>query len=986
MANSLTEAAQNASSYSAPVKKECKFCGKDGLLILPLRCATLPLQAGAPALPAEVGGKLKSVAITKSSYTLRMGRTGYLYMLVNRKGALSWQCYIGTPSGYWAQFAASAPPLEPPEFTCEPNTCGINASMIAIHEAADVATAYLLFTPSPLTEAMLSEKQLKSITKAEELCSKGQMVKFSPASWVTGTYKQPNCLDAAGVGTHLAEYAVYNDSKHPLSSPLAKAMLGATFPLMTKGDEPVSESVAKAAAVPHLVRLGPLKNYMFEKKAVAVAMYDNIGIAQELNDFRNDALNKVEDFLAAPDAEKISNRWKYQTLQAIQEVKSGFENGVVSDVMGREASSELFIIARHEPCFPDDPEELHNYKYFPGHYAETYEQGRAAWDKQFPEKAKARDAEVARFRAEQPKRIARAKEAAKLHWEHKYAPLLDPDAMSKVETAFANAGKAAMELAATRVDDHLAWVKHDLFVSAFDVYDRNHDANGLHFEGQAALCTFGMVACEKSATQVEAWLTATDIKRDNIYMRGLLLNQQAIEKEAATALANAAEVAASAHSVAMIPGDKMYKAVKGLIDLFRKADSAWDEFVRDKDGQAPGWHKKPGGAVMFKMSEMNRAVFRGGITKLEMNIVGRTAGLVFSRFGGLAHKLVFEELVYRIDPQSPHPDTPLSKAKPARSPNNVPTTTTNVPARPEVNPERAAQTGKQVAQQIDPTLRKLMTNAQAQHQSRLQGVTYTAEEYIKDNKTNNYHQARIGVLLGVMETLALGSKLLEMRHGNVSKIQMLEASANLMSVVSIGYDTAYALCKSVREQAQDTAIKGAGDIARGGFKMWAGAFGAVAGGLGVWADIAKWREETHGNNRFDKQLLLVMRISVGIANTTLSASAAFSYSGPMLRRVEIALAETALKRRAALAAAATAAEWLAARVLLLRLVAWGSGAGWLLTIGEIGYGVYLYFQPNELEIWCKRCALRNKSLGGNPYFGVEFEQEEYAKARKLVQG
>ena len=152
-------------------------------------------------------------------------------------------------------------------------------------------------------------------------------------------------------------------------------------------------------------------------------------------------------------------------------------------------------------------------------------------------------------------------------------------------------------------------------------------------------------------------------------------------------------------------------------------------------------------------------------------------------------------MVYGIDPQSPHPDTPVHPTKPARDPNNTPTKTVDVPPRKDVGPERASRTGKQVAQQIDPALRALMTDAQAQHQARLQGVTYTAEEYLKTNRTNNYHQARIGVLLGVMETIALGAKIVEMRNAQVSKIQILEATANLMSIISIGYDVAYALTK-----------------------------------------------------------------------------------------------------------------------------------------------------------------------------------------------
>jgi hypothetical protein len=226
-------------------------------------------------------------------------------------------------------------------------------------------------------------------------------------------------------------------------------------------------------------------------------------------------------------------------------------------------------------------------------------------------------------------------------------------------------------------------------------------------------------------------------------------------------------------------------------------------------------------------------------------------------------------------------------------------------------------------------MRALMTDAQAQHQERVQGITYTVDEYLANNRTNNYHQARIGVLLSVMETISLGSKLWSMRDGKFTDIQVIEATANVMSIASIGYDIAYAMTKAVREQVTDTALKGSGDIVRGGFKMWAGAFGVVSGGLGIWADNLKLDEEAEGANRAGAKVILRARIFVGYVNTGLGAAAAFSYAGPRLRRVEINLATSALKKRAAYGAAATAAEWLAMRVLLLRLVAWGTGVGWL---------------------------------------------------------
>jgi len=976
MVNSLNEAARNASLSGAAVANTCRFCGKQGLLILPLLYAACPKSAAAPGIPGHLGQYVKDIPLGQSSYTLRMTRSGYWYLLVNRLGHLSWQCYASSAQGYVAEFAADTPPLTPPEFTCERNGHGMNASMLAVARPDQVETAYLLFSPDPLTLPKLAE--IKG--RPEALCDKGLMVKLQPKAWQSGQHTQANCLDATAIGTSVAEFVLAKKSHEVFSNPLAKALANGTYPLMSDGDE----DKPLAVAAMHLSRLESVLHYMANNKAVGVVAYDPIGVTQALNDHRNDALNKVNDFLNTPDKEGQTNRWKFDALRAINEVKAGFEKGLVSDAMHSAQWAEDNLRAHHEPIFPDDTPEMCKLKLSWNNAVKDYD--RKTWPQRNPNKSAELEAALAQARADYPKDLARAKDLALHRWHGKYLPLLDAKAMGEFEAKFDTVGKAAMAEAERRVDDHLAWVVHDRYVDAFDIYDRKNMVSGLRFERQSALCTLGMTGIEKCAKQVDAWLTLPVTERKNIYMRGLLLNQDDIEKEAAKALAEAEAIAATAPTVAAISGDKMYKALKGLIGFFKSADAAFDEFLRNsKDGQTrANFNESYEAGKLYKFAEINRSIFRAGITTLEMNHVGRVVGLALARLGGVTEHVVVDELLKGIDPQSPHPDTPLHPTKPAFNPNNKPTTTVDVPVRANVSPAHAARTGKQVAQQIEPELRALMTDAQAQHQARVQGVTYDIDEYLTNNRTNNYHQARIGILLSVLETIALGSKVWGMRDGKVSRLQVIEASANIMSIVNIGYDIAYATTKSVREQTKDTTIKGAGDVVRGGYKMWAGAFGAVAGGLGIWADFLKLEEEQAGANRFGQKAFIGAKLFLGSANTFLGVAAAFSYSGPMLRRVEINLAMSATKKRVAVGGAARVAEWLAKRVLLLRLVAWGSGAGWALTAGEIAYYGYLYLQPSELEVWAKRCAFRNVRLGSQPYLSREQEIEELAKARKLA--
>lgn len=180
------------------------------------------------------------------------------------------------------------------------------------------------------------------------------------------------------------------------------------------------------------------------------------------------------------------------------------------------------------------------------------------------------------------------------------------------------------------------------------------------------------------------------------------------------------------------------------------------------------------------------------------------------------------------------------------------------------------------------------------------------------------------------------------------------------------------MAKSAREFARDAAARGAG------------ALGAVAGVITVLVDIKKlWREDD-GKVRLGEKSVIIVRIGVGIFNTATGAAAAWSYTGPLFRRAASRLGTDAVRRRAMFAFVATGAEWLGARVFLLRLVAWGIGAGLLLTLGEIGYHVYLQYQPSALEIWMKRSVFRKRSSGGNAFQEYDEEIEELAKARRVV--
>lgn len=985
MSSRLICAAQNAAAEQDATKKDCRFCGKQGLLILPLLCGVLPSGAKPPSLPKNVCTHAKKIKIKQSAYSLRVARLGYLYALIKRldpktnRSELSWHCYSTNGDGYWAQFAPNAAPLDPPEFTCAPNTCGQNASMIAIPSAEDVPIAYFLFTPSPLSTNTLGE--LKGEAKAEELCAKGQMTKVHPSAWIGGSHEQENCLKPEQLADSVTEFSLAKND-YPSRSPLCSAALNATFPLMGAEVSSNDSASTRSMAMLHLARLPSLINFMAQHKAVGLALYDPIGIAQSLNDHRNDAYHKVEDFLGEVDGDNVTNRWKFDSMQAVQELKAGFENGLVADAANSVMYERMSLHARYEPHFPDDSARMTKLKYKWHAYTDPE---RATWPKRNPERYGELQKELAKLKKREPELLARVKAEAEKKWNDNYECQLDRNAIEDFERKFDAVGQAALHEAELRVDDHLAWVLSDQLIDAFDVYDKRDEVSGFHFEAQSALCSAGMSGIPKSAAQIDAWLGGTIGDRRNIYLRGLLLNQKAIEDEAAIALKAAEQAAANGVLTSSVVGQNIYKAIKGLIDLYRKADSTWDEYVRE--------HKKVGNArsaklreswegdKLFKMSELNRRVFRGGITNFEKKLVGYFGGLALARMGELAHKLRFDQLMYGVDPENPHIDPGSKKAYPRDYDHK------SKPV-PTADPDVANKAGQAAAKEAEDLRRKMMNASQYRHLERVQqGVVYTIDEYMQRPRTSNYHQVRIGGLLAVMETFALGNKLHAIyKSGGANSLAYWEAGASLLSVMSITCDLGYGLNKSLRETAAKTsnAVRAAADIARGGFKLWAGGFAATAGAITVLLDWSRFKSETEGANRTGEKIVLVARMIVGVWNTGCGATAAFSYSGPVFRRLAVDLSTKALKRRALASALATGAEWLAARVMLLRFLTWGSVAGLVVLGGEVLYYIYLYIQPNALQVWVGRSVFRNRSEGSNPYLSADQELEELAKARQEV--
>ena len=952
--------------------KDCKFCNKQGLRFLPLVYAVVTgtnkdALAELPEIQSKkLGSGVTDLALSdQAKYAVRLTPPGYLYNLIERKGAKHWQSYLVQENAFVYQLTDDEPLEAVRQFSCNPENCGIDASMISIPRAGEVKNAWLMYSPSALTAAKLEEYK----KNAETYASQGKMQHFSPAAWLAKNTEQKHTLLAAEVLKTVAEYVLFTQEAQALSTPLGKLLEQQMIPAI---QDAFAGGIPPNAEGHYGGRLGKLYNTMKRDGYGAVVAHNPIVITQTLNDFRNAPLESLQGYLAATDRFGFSNQRRMEIFEAIEEIRAGFEQGIVHD-----AKTRIEQLRKQHDAIVEGWE--HNFR------------TRGAMMMADERKIKAdlerdRQLQEARFKRELEEAQAEAPEK----WRKKYASRLSTYEMETFNNELNEITQEAFALAEKRVPDHLKWFESDRLVQAFDMYDPKDIKSGYSFALQSAICTIGMAGCESNQDKLDEWIKAPSIERKNIYMRGFMFGQDDLIVSAKQAFAEIRATAAKVDAASEIEAKDMLKMTKGLVSSFKAVDSAFDEWVRNQ-GQSEftrNWVKssKTGGtvkgleAVLYhKTSEITRTIFRTGVGgRFDKGLTACIGGLLYSRLGKTAEKLAFNELMLEV------PEHKLA-AKP-----NERERTTN--RRREIVGDRVREKAAKIAGQVDDSLDKLVADARAKVDAK---VKPTLAEYLENSgnpdklHTNNYHQVRIGVLLGCIEMIALGEKL--NRHGlsGWDTKAKLEIWGSIFAVGSIVADTLYSAAKSIREikpyatSPKLASINLSADIWRGGLKLGAGALASLAGGCIATLDLMKFLEEKNTTLKW----IYGFRFIAGGGSALLAPVVAFSYAAPLLRHG----AEKYAARRAFFTKTAQGAAWFAARrVYMLVWVARLNLVGLALTAIEIGY---LYFKDDDLQNWCEKSTFRKEKthttwLGKwkvNEYYAdVNKELEELYKAAQAV--
>lgn len=509
-------------STQTPCKN--KFCGKTGLLLLPLRYTIAASDEGHaefPALSGSLGQGVTDKALNTAAYTVRMLRRGYLYVMAKRRGKLKWDsAWAVNAQGYIARIPLGEE-VAPPEFSCDPNTHGVNASLISVDKANDVSELKVLFLPSPLTKAMLLK--IESDSKLH-----GMLQSFQAKAAV-----QPHAILPADLPAQVAEFrSVQGDGRK-----LALRFNGHLYPFFGE-----NARLVKNQPYPYTGRLKNLQTELSNKKGLAIVLHDPIGITQELNTWRNASINRLNRLMQAstPFYGTYTNEQLMAIITSVEKAEGLIKQGAISQREPKLGVSleDLAAEAKKHPYRMVDlrgtpPDTIYKSR-------AEYERKRAEWHQQ------------------------NAKRIGDAAWA-KYAKRLLPKSLYQgTNQGFQHTATACDALNEQRARDQLLWLNAELLHNTLALYDDQHLPSGIACAGEVGLCVHGINSNLSGQGWLNQQMDATSLKPATLLLNSMLLNQKQAKEE----FVKAGGLSGGLTDVL----GKGQEGLKGISDLWAKAN------------------------------------------------------------------------------------------------------------------------------------------------------------------------------------------------------------------------------------------------------------------------------------------------------------------------------------------------------------------------------------------------------------------------------
>jgi hypothetical protein len=543
-----------------PQNPNCANCNKAGLAILPARYAVVPKTVSA-SLPNTLGNKVTDTKIEHHKYALRTLRKGFFYIYYEkhpRGSQYKWEVYGVAPQGtLWKQLAITALNHINDEPACARNGDNIPASVINIEKPEEQGKVWLAFSEHAWSAETFKDFDA-DVAKRDE-----RMQTFEPKLWVASKgYKhgldgtvanieqiieyQDNFVEASLTGGNAVPEASEENGRH---KDVRLKKQSTRHSLYMRKDQ----SKKVAALMKQIGEGGKGKPH----EPMVMAVWDAVGIAHELNGFRNDAAGVIEQY-------GKERELQITAMNAIDGVKKA-----LAEKTGKAADD----MAQNMNQLP-----MHNLDQKEAMARSTHRNNPVQLQIELDKIAEERLKHIAKRDQTQ----ARVKADHVAHSWDKYQAKLENNGKSYQTfkdnyDAFLSAADILVD---ERTDDLIKWLEAKSFINAFTEFHPKSIDDGVVFDDQVGTAIHGMNSSIKGQKKIDDWVNEMKATKTNLVWRALALNQEEGIKEVNEALSTAATMTAP---IGQLSVDFLSMHVRKWADIYKKANTMQNTLVKAAD-------------------------------------------------------------------------------------------------------------------------------------------------------------------------------------------------------------------------------------------------------------------------------------------------------------------------------------------------------------------------------------------------------------------
>ena len=585
---------------------------KRSLHILPLRFSAIYAEAedaaALAAVPEFKGGLASSPGLASAKYAARFLREGYLYVLVKRLGRYRWEhCYHVGPEALLSPLDINDP---------KPASGGI--PYFTVQDVEDVSEAFMLFHPDPLSPRVL--RYIHQLSHWREKLQRFDLA--SMAYSCVGT----DVIEPGQLSSQVAEYIGYKDAD------VARLLQEQTFPSLT---DPFDENAEPIDFAQYRMRFENTLRSLSDGKGVAVVLNDAIGITQELNNFRNNALEPLRAWMEAKEEGKPTNEQKFYCAEMIRNLDEAYVDGKVNGLAEVEVKRYRLSIGM---------------RYLP--FVQAVERAKSSGgaqalpiDYEMAEEYESRQQEI--FDSARVRIKAQRADEYRREYNKKYAPLLDQQARRRFDAEMDEMSQAYERKFEARSSDHLWWVQSTAFLDALDFYDSRDLIWGWAYAIQVTMAMVGMDGSTDGAALLSRWwLDVNMTDRGNLAWSVYCLNQEEMRSKARQDI----ESFRSRDQADAGPDDQSWLGQNSMLvaDSFKQLSLAFIAANSVIGGATPEWFKNSRlGITMTWYTQFVRMFFeKGGLERIERSLIRIVLGLKVASMGEGAGRLNIKNLIF----------------------------------------------------------------------------------------------------------------------------------------------------------------------------------------------------------------------------------------------------------------------------------------------------------------------------------------------------